>query len=59
MWLPILLLVFALSTSAAGQEPTEGELAKQSQNPAGFHHNKMIYVLNVQPVIPQSPGVDL
>ena len=50
------------------QEPSAEELAKKTQNPvadlisvplqsnfnfgAGFHHNKMIYVLNVQPVIP-------
>jgi len=64
----ILLFLIALSTPAAGQQPSEEELAKQSQNPiadlisvplqsnfyfgAGFHQNKMIYVLNVQPVIP-------
>jgi len=64
----ILLFLIALSTPAAGQQPGEEELAKQSQNPiadlisvplqsnfyfgAGFHQNKMIYVLNVQPVIP-------
>lgn len=68
MFLTILLFLVALSTPAAGQQPSEEELAKQSQNPiadlisvplqsnfyfgAGFHQNKMIYVLNVQPVIP-------
>lgn len=68
MLMTILLFLIALSTPAAGQQPSEEELAKQSQNPiadlisvplqsnfyfgAGFHQNKMIYVLNVQPVIP-------
>lgn len=68
MSMTILLFLIALSTPAAGQQPSEEELAKQSQNPiadlisvplqsnfyfgAGFHQNKMIYVLNVQPVIP-------
>lgn len=68
MLMTILLFLIALSTPAAGQQPGEEELAKQSQNPiadlisvplqsnfyfgAGFHQNKMIYVLNVQPVIP-------
>jgi hypothetical protein len=68
MFLTILLFLWALSTPAAGQQPSEEELAKQSQYPiahvisvplqsnfyfgAGFHQNKMICVLNVQPVIP-------
>ena len=68
MLLRILLFLVALWAPAAGQQPSEEELAKQSQNPiadlisvplqsnflfgTGFHHNKMIYVLNVQPVIP-------
>lgn len=68
MFLTIWLFLVALSTPAAGQQPNDEELAKQSQNPiadlisvplqsnffsgAGFRHNKMIYVLNVQPVIP-------
>jgi len=50
------------------QEPSQEDLAKQTQNPvadlisvplqnnfnfgAGLNHNKMLYVLNVQPVIP-------
>jgi hypothetical protein len=54
--------------AAAQQESSEEELAKKTQNPvadlisvplqnnfnfgAGFNHNKMIYILNVQPVIP-------
>ena len=52
----------------AQQDPSAEELAKKTQNPvadlisvplqnnfnfgAGFHHNKMIYILNIQPVIP-------
>jgi hypothetical protein len=68
MLTPILLFLIALSTPAMGQQSSEEELAKQSQNPiadlisvplqnnfyfgAGFRHNKMIYVLNVQPVVP-------
>ena len=64
----LLLFVVALSTPAAGQQPSEEELAKQTQNPvadlisvplqsnfnfgAGFHHSKMMYILNIQPVIP-------
>jgi hypothetical protein len=56
------------STAAAQKQLSEEELAKQTQNPvadlisvplqnkfnfrAGFRHNKMLYVLNVQPVIP-------
>jgi hypothetical protein len=64
-----IVLLIALSTPALGQQqPSEEELAKQTQNPvadlisvplqtnfnfgAGFHHNKMIYILNFQPVIP-------
>ena len=54
--------------AAAQQESSEEELAKKTQNPvadlisvplqnnfnfgAGFNHDKMIYILNVQPVIP-------
>lgn len=65
-----LLLVVTVSIAAGQQQLSEHELAKQSQNPvaglisvplqsnflfsAGFHHNKMIYVLNVQPVIPMN-----
>lgn len=68
MFVAIFLLCLVLSTPASGQQASEEELAKQSQNPvadlislplqsnfnfgAGFHHNKMIYLLNVQPVIP-------
>src|SRR6266511_2680312 len=53
---------------AVAAEDDETELAKKTQNPVadlisvplqnnfnfntGFHHNKTIYVLNVQPVIP-------
>ena len=64
----LLLFVVALSTPAAGQQPSEEELTKQTQNPvadlisvplqsnfnfgAGFHHSKMMYILNIQPVIP-------
>ena len=63
-----IVLLIALSTPALGQQQSEEELAKQTQNPvadlisvplqsnfnfgAGFHHNKMIYILNFQPVIP-------
>ncbi len=66
--LSVLSLVLGLSAAAVCQEPSAEELAKKTQNPvadlisvplqsnfnfgAGFHHNKMIYVLNVQPVIP-------
>lgn len=68
MLMTILLFLIALSTPASGQQSSEEELAKKTQNPVadlisvplqnnfnfggGFHHNKMIYVLNVQPVIP-------
>jgi hypothetical protein len=54
--------------SMGQQEHSAEELAKKTQNPvadlisvplqnnwnfgAGFHHNKMLYVLNIQPVIP-------
>ena len=60
--------------AAGQQEPSAEELAKKTQNPvadlisvplqnnfnfgAGFHHNKMTYVLNVQPVIPISISED-
>jgi len=69
-----ILLLGALATPAIGQEPSAEELAKKTQNPvadlisvplqsnfnfgAGFHHNKMTYVLNVQPVIPISISED-
>ena len=68
MLMTILLFLIALSTPAAGQQSREEELAKKTQNPVadlisvplqnnfnfggGFRHNKMIYVLDVQPVIP-------
>jgi hypothetical protein len=64
----ILLGALVQQQQAGAQEPNDEELAKQTQNPvadlisvplqnnfnfgAGFNHNKMIYVLNVQPVIP-------
>ena len=64
----LLLFVVALSAPAAGQQRSEEDLAKQTQNPvadlisvplqsnfnfgAGFHHSKMLYILNIQPVIP-------
>ena len=70
----IILLLGALATPVIGQEPSAEELAKKTQNPvadlisvplqsnfnfgAGFHHNKMTYVLNVQPVIPISISED-
>ena len=60
--------------AAGQQEPSAEELAKKTQNPvadlisvplqsnfnfgAGLHHDKMIYVLNVQPVIPISISAD-
>lgn len=63
-----ILFLIAFSTPALGQQSSEEELAKKTQNPiadpisvplhsnfyfgAGFHHNKMIYVLDAQPVIP-------
>ncbi len=65
-----LLLVALPAGQAAQPEPSAEELAKKTQNPvadlisvpmqnnwnfgAGFNHNKTIYVLNVQPVIPIS-----
>ena len=70
----VILFFGALATPAMGQEPSAVELAKKTQNPvadlisvplqsnfnfgAGFHHNKMAYVLNVQPVIPISISAD-
>lgn len=65
--IPVAVLAIALLFSQA-QAQDESELAKKTQNPvadlisvplqsnfnfgAGFNHNKMIYILNVQPVIP-------
>ena len=62
------LLIALPAAQSAQQEPIGEELAKQTQNPvadlisvplqnnwnfkAGFNHNKTIYALNVQPVIP-------
>ena len=64
----IFLLIAVATAQAAQPEPSSEELAKKTQNPvadlisvplqnnwdfkAGFNHNKTIYVLNVQPVIP-------
>jgi hypothetical protein len=64
----LFLLISLPVPAAAQQDPSAEELAKKTQNPvadlisvplqnnwnfnAGFHHNKTIYVLNVQPVIP-------
>ena len=64
----LLFLIALSTRAAGQEQSSEGELAKKTQNPvaelisvplqsnflfsAGFHHNKMIYVLNVQPVIP-------
>jgi hypothetical protein len=64
----ILLLLVSAAPARSQQEPSAEELAKKTQNPvadlisvplqnnfnfgAGINHNKMIYVLNVQPVIP-------
>lgn len=68
IWNIVLLLAALSTTAAAQQEHSAEELAKKTQNPVadlisvplqnnfnfgtGFHHNKMLYVLNVQPVIP-------
>jgi hypothetical protein len=68
IWNIVLLLAALSTTAAAQQEPSAEELAKKTQNPVadlisvplqsnfnfgtGFNHNKMLYVLNVQPVIP-------
>ncbi len=65
-----LLIVGLSTPAVAQQNHSAEELAKKTQNPvadlisvplqndfnfgAGFHHNKMTYVLNVQPVIPIS-----
>ena len=70
----ILLLGALTTPAIGQQEPSAEELAKKTQNPvadlisvplqsnfnfgAGFHHNKMTYVLNVQPVIPISISED-
>ena len=64
----VLLFLMWCSRVMAQQESETEELAKKTQNPvadlisvplqnnfnfgAGFNHNKMIYALNVQPVIP-------
>jgi hypothetical protein len=64
----LFLLFLALAAPAMAQKQDATELAKKTQNPvadlisvplqsnfnfgAGFNHNKMIYALNVQPVIP-------
>jgi hypothetical protein len=64
----VLLFLIWCSRVMAHQESETEELAKKTQNPvadlisvplqnnfnfgAGFNHNKMIYALNVQPVIP-------
>ena len=64
----ISLLFALAAPGAAQQETSTEELAKKTQNPvadlisvplqnnwnlgAGLHHNKTIYVLNIQPVIP-------
>ena len=69
-----LLVLGLSMPAAGQQEPSAEELAKKTQNPvadlisvplqndfnfgAGFHHNKMTYVLNVQPVIPISINED-
>jgi len=63
-----LLLTGLCGWALAQQGPSAEELAKKTQNPvadlisvplqnnfnfgAGYHHSKMLYVLNVQPVIP-------
>jgi hypothetical protein len=64
----VLLFLMWCSRVMAQQESETEELAKKTQNPvadlisvplqnnfnfgAGFNHNKMIYALNIQPVIP-------
>jgi hypothetical protein len=64
----LFLLFLALAAPAMAQKQDATELAKKTQNPvadlisvplqsnfnfgAGVNHNKMIYALNVQPVIP-------
>ena len=71
----LLLILALSMPAAAQQESSAEELAKKTQNPvadlisvplqnnfnfgAGFHHNKMTYVLNVQPVIPISINDEL
>jgi hypothetical protein len=61
-------LMLGWSMARAAQDESAEELAKKTQNPvadlisvplqnnfnfgAGLHHNKMLYVLNIQPVIP-------
>jgi hypothetical protein len=63
-----LLLVVLAAPAGGQPQASEEELAKQTQNPvadlislplqnnfnfgAGFRSNKMVYVLNVQPVLP-------
>ena len=70
----IFLLALLTTSAPGQQEPSAEELAKKTQNPvadlvsvplqsnfnfgAGAHHNKMIYVLNIQPVIPISISED-
>jgi len=64
----MVFLILALAAPAMAQQQDATELAKKTQNPvadlisvplqsninfdAGVNYNKMIYVLNVQPVIP-------
>ena len=64
----LLLLAVLTGRAMGQQEPSAEELAKKTQNPvadlisvplqnnwnfsAGVHHDKTIYVLNIQPVIP-------
>jgi hypothetical protein len=64
----LIFVLVASTCVSAQQEQSAEDLAKKTQNPvadlisvplqsnfnfgAGFHHNKTIYVLNVQPVIP-------
>jgi hypothetical protein len=70
----VFLLAALTTQAAGQQQDNEEELAKKTQNPvadlisvplqsnfnfgAGFNHNKMIYVLNVQPVIPMRIAED-